>query len=143
MKNIITLLLSVFAVILIGTTQHTFANSTTTATDVSTEDPWVVYSSYYTGTIGDNLRITMYLQHYSDGCFVGWYYYNKYGEKNKLAIVGRTNSNNTVELFEINNEGVHTASFEGSFNRAGEFIGIMYVYHTQKRHTCKLYPTKF
>ena len=103
----------------------------------------IIFSSYYTGTIGDNLHITMYLGRWSTGVYAGWYYYNKYGSNNKLYLVGSTDYDGIVKLHEFTNDGQLTASFEGTFNGRGEFIGIMYVVKGNKRYSCKLYPARY
>lgn len=143
MKELFTSFIAVFALFMLGTTQPTMANDEQATKPAKTENPRLVDCSYYTGTIGDNLKVTMYLERYSNGDYLGWYYYNKNGSRNKLALVGTTDYDGIVKLLEFNADGLLTAGFEGSFNGRGEFIGIMYVVHSNKRYSCKLYPAKY
>lgn len=143
MKELFTSFIAVFALFMLGTTQPTMANDEQATKPAKTENPRLVDCSYYTGTIGDNLKVTMYLERYSNGDYRGWYYYNKNGSRNKLALVGTTDYDGIVKLLEFNADGLLTAGFEGSFNGRGEFIGIMYVVHSNKRYSCKLYPAKY
>lgn len=143
MKKFFTSFIAVFALLMLGTIQFAMANDEFTKEPIENGRPRLVHSSYYTGTIGDNLKVTMYLDIYSNGDISGWYFYNKNGSKNKLVLVGRKNYDGTVELLEFNEKDELTASFEGSFNSRGEFVGIMYVVHSNKRYSCKLYPAQF
>lgn len=143
MKKFFTSFIAVFALLMLGTNQFAMANDEFTKEPIENGRPRLVHSSYYTGTIGDNLKVTMYLDIYSNGDISGWYFYNKNGSKNKLVLVGRKNYDGTVELLEFNEKDELTAGFEGSFNSRGEFVGIMYVVHSNKRYSCKLYPAQF
>lgn len=143
MKRFFASFIAVFALFMLGTTQPTMANDELATKPAKTENPRLVDCSYYTGTIGNNMKITMYLEYYSNGDYRGWYYYNKNGSRNKLALVGTTDYDGIVKLLEFNADGLLTAGFEGSFNGRGEFIGIMYVVHSNKRYSCKLYPAKY
>ncbi len=140
MKKFFTLFVALVALFTLGATEQAMASEEPTTTASS---EYVVFSSYYTGTIGNNLHITMYLERYNTGAYAGWYYYNKYGSKNKLYLVGEKAADGLVNLYEFNADAQLTAGFEGTFNRYGEFVGIMYVVHTGKRHSCRLYPTNF
>ena len=57
--------------------------------------------------------------------------------------MGEKAANGLVTLYEYNADDQLTGRFEGTFNRNGEFVGTMYVVHTGKRHSCKLYPANF
>ena len=139
MKKFFASLIALFALLTIGTTEQVMANNE----PANSETERVVFSSYYTGTIGDNLHITMYLERHDNGEYSGWYYYNKYGEKNKLYLIGEKDYDGLVKLFEFNDNAQPTAGFEGTFNNNGVFVGIMYVVHSGKRYSCKLYPANF
>ena len=139
MKKFIASFIAVFALLTIGTTQQAMANNE----PANMQSERVVSRSYYTGTIGNNMHITMYLERHDNGEYSGWYYYNKYGEKNKLYLVGEKDTDGLVKLFEFNDQNQLTAGFEGTFNRYGEFVGIMYVVHSGKRYSCKFYPANF
>ena len=137
MKRLFAVIMAVFAIFSFSTPQQAMAKEPT-----NTEQPIVLYSSYYSGTIGNNMGITLYLERHSTGEYFGWYYYNKYGPKNKLALIGREDADGTIKLLEFNDNGQLSAGFEGIFNNYGEFIGIMYVVHSGKRYSCKLIPIR-
>ena len=143
MKKFFASFIAVCALFTLGTSQQAMANNEPSNEPTKSENPRLLESSYYTGTIGDNLKITMYLEFYSNGEYSGWYYYNKYGSNNKLYLVGSTDYDGIVKLHEFTNDGQLTASFEGTFNGRGEFIGIMYVVKGNKRYSCKLYPARY
>lgn len=140
MKKFFTLFVALVALFTLGATEQAMASEEPTTTESNQR---IIFSSYYTGTIGDNLHITMYLGRWSTGVYAGWYYYNKYGSNNKLELVGEKAADGLVTLYEYNADDQLTGRFEGTFNRNGEFIGIMYVVHTGKRHSFRLYPANF
>ena len=139
MKKLFATIAVVLFFTAVGTPQQAMAGNEAANEPTSTESSAVLYSSYYSGTIGSNLYITMYLQYLSNGNYVGWYYYNKYGPNNKLRLEGYEEGNGTVKLFEYSNGNV-TGSFEGVFNSRGEFIGTMYAIKSQRRLSCRLVP---
>lgn len=137
MKRLFAIIAAVFAITLLGAPQQTTANETT-----STQSPRILSSAYYSGIIGKNLGVTVYLEHYTNGEYYGWYYYNKNGSNNKLRLEGRKCVDGTVELVEYTSNGQVTAAFAGTFNNYGQFIGTMYVGHSDKYYSCKLTPIR-
>ena len=137
MKKILAVIAAMFAITLLSAPQQAAAKEPTSA-----DSSAVLLSSYYSGVIGSNLYITAYIQVNSNGSYSGWYYYNKYGPKNKLTLTGQKDADGTIKLFEFNDNGQLSAGFEGIFNNYGEFIGIMYVVHSGKRYSCKLTPVR-
>lgn len=135
MKKLFTILAVAFAAIAFCAPQQAMANEPT-----STESSAVLYSSYYDGVIGSNLYIAAYLQVHSNGSYSGWYYYKKKGSNNKLYLTGYKDRNGVVRLQEHDINNNVTGGFEGTFNRYGEFNGVMYVVHTGKRFACQLTP---
>lgn len=142
MKKLFASFIAVTALILLCAPQQAMADVKTKNEPMS-QTPRLLDYSYFTGTIGNDMHITMYLEVYSSGEYIGWYYYNKNGSKNKLALVGAIDDDGLVKLLEYNKDGVLTAGFEGTFNKKMEFVGIMYVVHSKKRYSCKLYPANF
>jgi hypothetical protein len=143
MKTIINSFIAVFALLMLGTTQQVMANNEPANEPTTAENPRLVECSYYTGTIGSNMKITMYLEYYSNGDYRGWYYYHSQGSNNKLIIRGYNDLDGAVRLSEYNKDNVLTADFRGSFKMNGEFSGKMYVHHSQKTYTFKLYPARY
>ena len=140
MKKIFGSFIAVCAVFMLGTAQQAMANNEPANEPAKVETPRLVHKAYYDGTVGSNLKITMFLERYSNGDYRGWYYYNKYGASNKLVLVGKTDYEGNVELLEFTKDGQLTAGFEGRFNNNGEFVGEMFVVHNNKHFTCKLTP---
>ena len=138
MKKFFASLIALFALLTIGTTEQVMANNE----PANSETERVVFSSYYTGTIGDNLHITMYLERHDNGEYSGWYYYNKNGAKNKLYLTGYKDRNGIVKLQEHDAYNNVTGGFEGTFNSYGEFNGVMYVVHSGKRYSCRMTPIR-
>ena len=143
MKKIFGSFIAVCAVFMLGTAQQAMANSGPSNEPTTAENPRLLSNSYYTGTIGNNMKITMYLEYYSNGDYRGWYYYHSQGSNNKLYIRGYNDLNGTVRLSEYAQGNKLTADFAGSFKMNGEFSGKMYVYHSQKTYTFKLYPARY
>lgn len=143
MKTIINSFIAVFALLMLGTTQQVIANNEPVKEPITAESPRLVECSYYTGTIGSNMKITMYLEYFSNGDYRGWYYYHSQGSNNKLYIRGYNDLDGAVRLSEYNKDNVLTADFRGSFKMNGEFSGKMYVYHSQKTYNFKLYPARY
>ncbi len=143
MKRFFASFIAVFALFMLGTTQPTMANDELATKPAKTENPRLVECSYYTGTIGSNMKITMYLEYYTNGDYRGWYYYHSQGSNNKLIIRGYNDLDGAVRLSEYNKDNVLTADFKGSFKMNGEFAGKMYVYHSNKTYTFRLYPVKY
>lgn len=95
------------------------------------------YETYLDGNIGKSLAVKMYLKHDGDNCYSGWYYYLKYGSKNRLTLQG-TISNGTLRLEEYSASGERTGTFEGAFD-GSSYSGNFYVYTSKKRYNFTLY----
>ena len=137
MKKILAVIAAVFAITLLSAPQQAAAKEPTSA-----DSSAVLLSSYYSGVIGSNLYITAYIQVNSNGSYSGWYYYNKYGAKNKLSLTGYKDRNGVVKLQEHDAYGNVTGGFEGTFNSYGEFNGVMYVIRSGKRYSCRWTPMR-
>lgn len=142
MKKFFVTIIAVIIATSFGATQQVMANNSQASEPTNTESSEVLLGSHYTGVIGNNLYITAYIQVHSNGSYTGWYYYNKNGANNKLELSGYKDDRGVVVLREYNNYGDQTGYFEGTFNRNGEFIGIMHVIYNGKRYACRLTPRR-
>ena len=69
MQKFFASLIALLALLTVGTTEQAMASEEPTTTESNQR---IIFSSYYTGTIGNNLHITMYLGRWSTGVYAGW-----------------------------------------------------------------------